>query len=445
MMAGNRMSRSKRGQTFSMGLNIIVAIFLIWVYITLAGKQTTATKQGQVGDSATVLMSMNSATDQAQLFTESAAALAAEQALSELARRGGMGEKDNCGIINGYSLWNTPDKTLAECYPDIASSFATHFQKSFNEILATYTSPSGEWIDARRQFDIGLSKHKEEMILTATSAQPLAIPLKNKKGETLATSTIYVSATTKIPDISSEMSTIRDGAKTILEKCQETSTPYECANDQIYGLNTASGATIKWKAGPCPGDLAPPDTRIVQFCAQSDRKMLTRKTGTGTISWAYSPTLYKFALTVAKKSPVKIINFQANGVPTSGKPGDKGGMGLLPGQPLSYHGRLSSPGLDGLAVSLCQTETAGNKKTCYQIPASQWGVETYPATQQLSVSGAWQPTATPPFSLTFEAERKEQKDATAGIDIVPVNPVAMTPIAPPTLGMESARASGTTP
>lgn len=423
MMAGNRMTQSKKGQIFSIGLNLAVIVFLVWAYVTLAGRQTSTTKQGQVGDSAAALMSINSITDQAHIFIESAAALAAEQALSELSRRGGMGEKDNCGIVNGYSLWNTPDKALAECYPDPLASFKIHFMKSFNEILATYASPSGEWIDARRQFDIGLSKHKEEMILTATSAQPMAIPIKNKKGETLATATTYLSATTKIPDVAGEMSTIRDGAKTILEKCQETSTPYECANEQIYGLNTAAGATIKWKAGPCPGDLAPPDTRIAQFCAQSDRRMLTRKTGTGTLAWTYSPTLYKFALTVAKKSPVKIINFQANGAPTSGKPGDKGGMGLLTGQPLSYHGRLSSPGLDGLTASLCQTEIAGNKKTCYQIPLAQWGVETYPATQQLSVSGAWQPTVNPPFTLTLEAERKEQKDMTAGIDIVAISPV----------------------
>ncbi|MEK6960297.1 MAG: hypothetical protein AABX47_03930 [Nanoarchaeota archaeon] len=427
MTAGHQIIRSKKGQMFSIGLNLAVIFFLVWAYVALAGRQTATTKQGQVGDSAAVLMSMNSITDQAQLFSESAAALAAEQALLELARRGGMGEKDNCGIVNGYSLWNTPDKTLSECYPDPFASFKTHFVKSFNEILATYASPSGDWIDARRQFDIGLLKHNEEMILTATSAQPLAIPIKNKKGETLATPTIYLSATTKIPDVADELSTIREGAKTILEKCAETSTPYDCATEQVYILNTAPGATIKWKTGPCPGDLAPPDTRIVQFCAQSDRRMLTRKTGTGSTTWAYSPTLYKFALTVVKKSPVKIINFQANGVPTSGKPNDKGGMGLLTGQPLSYHGRLSSPGLDGLTVSLCQTETAGNKKTCYQVPPAQWDVETYPATQQLTVSGAWQPTVNPPFTLTLTAERKEQKDITAGIDIVPITPILMTP------------------
>lgn len=411
--------KRKSGQTFSMGLNLIVLVLLIFVYVALSGKQTSTIRSGQVGDDAALLIGINAITDQAQAFTEEAAALAAESALSELARRGGMGAEDNCGISNGYSLWNTPEKTLHECAPDAAGSIEFHFKSSLESIMGTLIGPDSEPIDARKRFDIGLSRDNDELSVTATTPQPISIPILRPDRTSAGEAETYLSATTKMPDAISEIKIMQEGAQKILDNCAETANPYECATGEAYKLNIAPGATLKWKAGPCPGDLAPNDARVVQFCVQPDRRMLALKAGQS--AWAYSPTLYKFALTVVKKAPLKIINFQANGRPESGKPADRAGMGIAKGQPLAYHGRVSSPGLDGLAVSLCAASgERGAKKDCQAIEPSAWGVDTYPQTQQLSVQGAWQPIIDPPFTLTFEARRKDQSESTAGIDIVPI-------------------------
>lgn len=424
---------NRRGQEFEVWLVIGVIVVLTQGYLILSAKQTPEAINGNVGETSQIIGDLSSGVDEIQLYIGQAALLSQQQAMAEFARRGGM-ETERCGIINGYSLWNTNDKTLTDCIPTPTNSFISLFSTLFPQHLAQYVSHSKKHMSLQHQFDITLTTHNGKTILTGTSPEIIHVPLTDENAKLLAITNVYPSFSISQPPINQEIEELKQGAATILSNCHDAPDPFACSQAQAYTINTKPHQKLLWKTGPCAGDLATPNQRIIQFCVQAPRKVLTAKAG-GTLS--FYPMLYKFALTITKYAPLTITAFSANHVPSTGIPTERGGLGISPGAPLSYSGMFTTPELKDLTVNLCFTNQP--QTICKSVATEQWDLESYVTRNSIIISGIIQPPLPPPFTLTFVIEQGTNKESTAGINVVQVLPVS------PTIPLSSSEASSITP
>ena len=432
LQAQNR--RIRQGQAFELLLVVGVLFVLIQGYLLLSQHQTNKTEYGSVGQTARALSASPGMSDDVLLYLHEAATISLHTTLSEIGRRGAMGDTETCGITNGYSLWNTVDKRLDQCVPLIEDVFPSLFLQNLNTHLATYTTPFGKAKDLSRHFDLGFHQTDTALLVTGTTPEPLTLSLTKADGELAMTTRFYPSFRISMPDLSTEISQLKEGAGKIIIACASALSAFECSQQQAYIFNTAPQATLKWKTGPCAGDLAPPDPRIVQFCVEAPRRVLTHGVGGGV---SFYPMLYRFALTIASQTQVKILQFQANNNPPSGSPADKGGISLNPGAQLRYQASVTSPDLDGLFISLCfiaRTHPSAHP-LCLDTPPAEWNTESFSQRHLVLVSSSMQPPVQPPFTLLLKANRKNQQDVTAGIDVVELTvplPASGLTSAPPT-------------
>lgn len=426
--------KHRKGQTFELLLVVGVLFILIQGYLIIANKKTITTEYGKVGDTAIAIPSSTSIPDDISLYIHEAASLLSYEALGVLGARGGMGKEAVCGIINGYSLWNTIDKSLQSCKPQLSESYFTLFTTSLDPLLSRYQSPEFGNRDLRRHFDLSLTNNpsalmaagtaqastQPQTLLTGTSPEQLKLPLKDSQGRFSMAVSFYPSFIISGPDLVQDENELYHGVEQLLESCSNDPHPFDCASRKVYDINTAPEATLKWKAGPCAGDLAPTDPHTVFFCIQAPRNVLIFRQG----KTLFYPMLYKIALTLQPSTSLHILFFQANGIPISGNPLEKGGLGLDPGSPLPYHARIIAPDLNGLRISLCYAKDSNKnikpdiEPPCIGVPDHQWNTESFSTNNIIDINGIVQPPFSPPYTLTLTMERKGQRKASAGIDIV---------------------------
>lgn len=365
-------------------------------------KQDIGVKDGMVGEKAAGVFEMTGEIDGLQGFVSQSADLAFDFSASELARRGGMGMIDSCGIVNGYSYWNTPTKDLKDCFPPVGENLAGLMNTRLNMILGNLwvenTQPGMRnplpYVDLRRRFDISVIQEGEHNRVIGTTSQPAGVGFDLHGFEKPGLGAFYPSFSVLEPDVLHEFEMLRQGAEEILKTCRMASDARQCARDKS---RTFTG--MNWKAEPCAGDLAPSDERIALFCALGKNQYLK-----GTPE-------YRFALHLVPEQPLAIISFFGNNLPVSGKPTEKGGFGLKTGESIAYKGLVKAPNQDGLKLTLCFSPS-----NCKEIPTSLWKVSL--DKQSVEVEGTMIPPVSTPFVFSLRAEQNGMIEETAGIDVV---------------------------
>ena len=155
-----RITKNKRGAPVPMVIVVLVAfVTLTALWSILLGKLLT---NKELGSKQFMLFETYQKGEQTMFFVEQSGKYAAYQSIYELAKNGSYEQEPDCGVYNGYVLWNNEGK---ECFPTIESineTFESVFNQRVGEYLAILLPENAE--DTSNNYELELIQNDKLLI-----------------------------------------------------------------------------------------------------------------------------------------------------------------------------------------------------------------------------------------------------------------------------------------